>query len=52
MTGVVNAIEVLAETQSQYSSVRHQLVLDRLLLKQAAGTLDVKDLEATNRLLE
>lgn len=52
MTGVVNAIEVLAETQSQYSSVRHQLVLDRLLLKQATGTLDVKDLEATNRLLE
>jgi outer membrane protein len=52
LTNVVVAIEVLAETQSEYTSVRHQFILNKLLLKQAAGTLSVADLEDVNRLLE
>jgi outer membrane protein len=52
LTNVVVAIQVLAEAQSEYTLVRHQFVLNKLLLKQAAGTIDVHDLEDVNRLLE
>jgi len=52
LTNVVVAIENLAEAQSQYTVVRHQFILDKLLLKQAAGSIDVADLEAVNRLLQ
>jgi outer membrane protein len=52
LTNVVFAIETLAEVQSQYTVVRHQFILNKLLLKQAAGTIDVHDLEDINRLLQ
>jgi outer membrane protein len=31
---------------------RHQFILNKLLLKQAAGTVDMHDLEDVNRLLQ
>jgi outer membrane protein len=43
---------MLANVQSEYTVVRHQFILDKLLLKQAAGTIDVHDLEAVNSLLQ
>ena len=46
------AIEMLANVKSEYTVVRHQFILDKLLLKQAAGTIDVHDLEAVNGLLQ
>jgi outer membrane protein len=52
LTDVVIAIANLAEVQSQYSLARHQFILNKLLLKQAAGTIDVRDLEAVNGLLQ
>lgn len=52
LTNVVFAIEQLANVRSEYTVVRHQFVLNKLLLKQAAGTVDVHDLEDINRLLE
>jgi len=52
LTNVVVAIETLANVQTEYSYVRHQFVLNKLLLKQAAGTVDVGDLEDVNRLLQ
>ncbi|MFK2878950.1 TolC family outer membrane protein [Rhodanobacter hydrolyticus] len=52
LTSVVFAIQNLAETQSQYAAARYQFVLDKLLLKQAAGTIDMHDLEAVNGLLQ
>jgi outer membrane protein len=52
LTNVVFAIETLADIQSQYTSVRHQFILNKLLLKQAAGTVAMQDLEDINRLLE
>jgi outer membrane protein len=52
LTNVVVAIETLANVQTEYSYVRHQFILNKLLLKQAAGTIDVHDLEDVNRLLE
>jgi outer membrane protein len=52
LTNVVFAIEQLANVQSEYIVVRHQLVLNKLLLKQAAGIADVHDLEDINKLLE
>jgi outer membrane protein len=39
------------QAQSAYSQARHALVVNRLNLKYAAGTLSVKDLEAVNALL-
>ena len=42
----------LLQAQSSYSSARHAFVLNGLLLKQAAGIIEVKDLEAVNALLE
>lgn len=52
LTAVVVAIQVLAEAQSEYTLVRHQFVLNKLLLKQAAGTIVLADVEDVNRLLE
>ena len=44
--------QTLLQAQSNYSASRHTFVLNGLLLKQAAGIIDVKDLEAVNALLE
>ncbi len=52
LTNVVVAIQVLAEAQSEYTLVRHQFILNKLLLKQAAGTIALADVEDVNRLLE
>lgn len=52
LTNVVFAIQYLANMQSEYTVVRHQFVLNKLLLKQAAGTIDMRDLEAVNGLLQ
>jgi len=42
----------LFQAQSNYSQARHAFVINQLTLKNAAGTLDVKDLEAANALLQ
>lgn len=44
--------QTLLNAQSQYSAARHAFVINGLLLKQAAGVVEVKDLEAINSLLE
>jgi len=49
---VVFAIEQLANVQTEYIIVRHQFILNKLLLKQVAGTVDMHDLEDINRLLQ
>lgn len=52
LTNVVFAIEQLANVQTTYTYVRHNFILNKLLLKQVAGTVDVHDLEDINRLLQ
>jgi outer membrane protein len=52
LTNVVVAIGILADIQTEYSADRHNLVLNQLLLKQAAGTIAVQDIEDVNRLLQ
>lgn len=49
---VLIAQQNLTQAQSTYSQSRHQFVLNKLLLKQAAGSIDVKDIEAINALLQ
>lgn len=49
---VLTAIQTLTSSESQYSQARHQFILDKLLLKQATGTADLKDIESINALLE
>ena len=49
---VLIAQQTLLQAQSAYSAARHTFVLSGLLLKQAAGVVEVKDLEAINALLE
>lgn len=44
--------QTLLNAQSQYSAARHAFVLNGLLLKQAAGVIELKDIEAINTLLE
>ena len=44
--------QALFQAQSAYSQARHQFVLSGLQLKEAAGELTVKDLDAVNALLE
>jgi outer membrane protein len=44
--------QTLLQAQSAYSTARHTFVLNGLLLKQAAGVIEVKDLELINALLE
>ena len=52
MLNVLNAIQTLTQAESSYSQSRHALILDQLQLKQAAGTIDVKDIESVNALLQ
>ena len=52
MTNVLLAIQTLTSSESSYSQARHQFILNKLLLKQTAGTADVKDIEAINALLQ
>ncbi len=52
MTDVLLAIQTLTSSESTYSQARHQFVLNKLLLLQAAGTAEVKDLETINALLQ
>ncbi|RDS80632.1 TolC family outer membrane protein [Dyella psychrodurans] len=52
MLDVLTAIQTLTQAQSQYSVARHTLVLDRLLLKQSAGTIEYQDMEYANSLLQ
>ncbi|GFZ92259.1 TolC family outer membrane protein [Dyella caseinilytica] len=52
MLDVLNAIQTLTQNQSTYATDRHQLVLNRLLLRQSAGTIDYKDMEYVNSLLQ
>ncbi|MBS3742963.1 MAG: TolC family outer membrane protein [Wenzhouxiangellaceae bacterium] len=40
------------QAQRDYSQARHQLILDRLGLRRAAGTITPQDLERANELLE
>jgi outer membrane protein len=52
MTDLLLAIQGLASTQGAYSVVRHQFVLNGLLLQQAAGAVNETHLAAVNSLLE
>jgi outer membrane protein len=52
MLDVLTAIQNLTQNQSTYSAARHQLVLNRLLLRQSAGSIDYKDMEYVNSLLQ
>ena len=49
---VLNAIQTLTSAENTYSQARHQLVLDKLNLKFSVGTVEYKDLEAANALLQ
>jgi outer membrane protein len=49
---VLIAQQNLTSSLSDYSQARHQFILDKLLLKQTAGTVDIKDLETVNSLLQ
>src|SRR5579885_1859307 len=42
----------LFQAQSNYSQARHAFVINQLTLKSSAGTLEVKDLQAANALLQ
>lgn len=52
MTNVLLAIQTLTSSESSYSQARHQFILNKLLLKQTAGTADLKDIEEINALLQ
>jgi outer membrane protein len=52
MTDVLNAIQTLAQAQAAYAQARHQFILGRLQLQQAAGTLTEADLANVNALLQ
>ena len=52
MLNVLNAIQTLTQAESSYSQSRHQLVLDQLQLKQSAGSIDLKDMEMVNAMLQ
>jgi outer membrane protein len=49
---VLLAIQTLTSSESNYSQARHQFILNKLLLKQTAGTADLKDIEQINALLQ
>ncbi|GAA0740389.1 TolC family outer membrane protein [Ideonella azotifigens] len=51
MTDLLLAIQTQTSTQGSYSQLRHQFVLEHLLLKQAGGALSEADLGALNTLL-
>ncbi len=48
---VLRAQQTLVLSRNQYSDARHQFILNKLLLKQASGTLTFKDLKLINALL-
>jgi outer membrane protein len=52
MTDVLLAIQTLTSSESSYSQARHQFILNKLLLKQTAGTADIHDMESINALLQ
>ena len=52
MVNVLLAIQTLTQAESTYSQSRHQLVLNRLLLKQSAGTASLGDMQNINALLQ
>ncbi|MEO5829981.1 MAG: TolC family outer membrane protein [Rhodanobacter sp.] len=52
MTNVLLAIQTLTSSESSYSQARHQFILNKLLLKQTAGTAALKDIEQINALLQ
>ncbi len=49
---VLTSQSTLVQAQSAYSQARHQFVLSGLQLKQAAGVMSGKDLDAVNALLQ
>ncbi len=49
---VLTSQSTLLNAQSAYSQARHQFVLSGLQLKDSAGILEAKDIEAVNALLE
>ncbi|MDT8450487.1 MAG: TolC family outer membrane protein [Wenzhouxiangellaceae bacterium] len=49
---VLLAEQAFFQAQRDYSNARHQLILDRLALRRAAGVIDPDDLQAANELLE
>jgi len=49
---VLLAQQTLFQAQSAYSQARHAFVISGLQLKEAAGVVEVKDIEAVNALLE
>jgi type I secretion outer membrane protein, TolC family len=52
MVNVLIQIQNLTQAESTYSQARHQLVLNRLLLKQSAGTASLGDMQTINALLQ
>ena len=52
MTNVLLAIQILTSSESSYSQARHQFILNKLLLKETAGTAELKDIETINALLQ
>ena len=52
MTDLLLAIQTLGAAQGAYSQARHQVVLSRLQLQQAAGAVGEADLAAINSLLQ
>jgi outer membrane protein len=52
LTNVVVAIQTVAEIRSQYTALRHQFILNKLLLKRTVGAATLKDIEDINRLLQ
>lgn len=51
-TDVLLAIQTLTQSESSYSQARHQFILNKLLLEQAAGKADFKDIQDINALLQ
>jgi outer membrane protein len=49
---VLIAQQNLTQALSNYSQSRHQFILNKLLLKQTAGEVEIKDLEEVNTLLQ
>jgi outer membrane protein len=43
--------QVLFQAQRDYSTARHQFLVNTLRLKQAAGTVEIQDVAAVNRFL-
>ena len=52
MNDLLQAIQTLGATQAAYSRARHQFVVSRLLLQQAAGAVGEADLTTINSLLQ